>query len=894
MRMAVPELDAGLFTTDGELVIRSWNGWLARVTGIGAEEAVGRPLATLFPEIEARGLLSRFRRVLAEGVVEVLSPRLHHYLIPCPPPFPSRRFPLMQQRVTILPLREGERVVGTMVLLEDVTARLEAEREPKATGMPEEVLVRGLREERWPSRQLALEQLAGEGGDETIRALLQLLQEGHEDLNVLTSVLHVLIHTDADITAPLCRFLEAPDAALRTYAALALGERRDREALPALLRALDDPDANVRYHAIEALGKLQATEAVDRLLQFVESRDFFLAFPALDALARIGDPGIAPRLVPLLRDELLRAAAVDVLGHLGDADVVAPLVALLGEPGMPVRTIALALATLYDRYEAQYGEGAVIAELARDALDARAVPPLLEEIREAQGDDLRPLALVLGWLEGPEVERALVRLLAEPAVHKEVVQALVRYGPRVTALLVDLLRSEDPGIGRAAAVALGRIGDPAAVPALVEALSGEEGLAIEAAGALARIGDRRACEPLLALLGHPNAAVRRAAIGALNSLGHPEMPGRIREMLLDPDPRVRESATRIAGYFAYPECRERLLERCQDEDEAVRSAAVEVLPYLEEARSMALLARALREDTPRVRAAAARALGQVEGGDALTALLEALGDTEPWVRYQAVRAIERHASPEAVEPLAQLVRSDSAIPVRAAAIEALGAIGGSRVVALLAPLVDAEEADLARSAIAALGRIAHPDAILPLLEALRSPDVMRRVEAAAALGRHAESGVVELLQWTAAVDPDPRVVQAAVDALERMATPEALAALLSLSADPGRHEVCIRALARPSQGRIEALARGLHHPNPAVRCAVVEVLARLKHPAASDLLAGALEDGHPSVRLAAVTALARLGNRRAEQRVAALAREDPDLVVRRAARQALGLRQEEG
>lgn len=890
----VSGLEAGLFTTDEELVIRSWNEWLVRATGMRAEEAVGRPLAALFPEIEARGLLVHFRRVVAEGVVEVLAPALHRYLIPCPPQAPSRRFRYMQQRVTIVPLRDGGRIRGTIVLLEDVTARLEVEHEGRPQGEPVEALVKALGEERWAVRRAAVEQLAIGGEDETVQTLLGLLREGHQDLTVLTSVLHVLTQTDADVTEPLVRLLGAPDVDLRIYAALALGERRDRRAIPALLRALEDPDANVRYHAIEALGKLRAAEAVEQLLQIVETRDFFLAFPALDALAQIGDPAVAPRLVPLLRDKALCAPAADALGCLGDAGVVGPLVALLSEPGAPVRTVARALAALYDRYEAGYGEGVLVADLARGAFEGQVVQPLLEEIRSAQGEDLRALALVLGWLEGPEVERALVQLLGEPSVQKEVVQALVRYGPRVTALLVEQLHAEEPATRRAAAVALGRIGDPAAVPALVEALSGDTELAIDAAGALAQIGDRRAFEPLLGLLGHPNAALRRAAIAALNSLGHPEMAGRVRELLLDPDPRVRESATRIAGYFAYPECLERLLERCEDGDEAVRCAALESVPYLEDVSATAILRRALREDTPRVRAAAARALGQVEGKEALESLLEALQDPDPWVRYQAVRSLERHASPEALDALARLVQGDPAIPVRAAAVEALGAIGGARAAALLAPLAEAEEADLARSAIAALGRISHPDALAPLLEALRSSDAARRAEAALALGKHGGAGTAELLQWAAAVDPDSRVVQAAVDALEEMGTPEAIAALISLTVEPGRREACVQALARLGREYPEALADGLRHPNPTVRCALVEALARAKHHAASELLAEALRDPHPSVRLAAVTAFRRLGNRRVERKLLALAREDPDPAVRRAAQQALGPWGEEG
>jgi HEAT repeat protein len=47
--------------------------------------------------------------------------------------------------------------------------------------------------------------------------------------------------------------------------AWALGEIRDRRAIPALISALRDPDALVRVSAIDALVKLDATEALPHL-----------------------------------------------------------------------------------------------------------------------------------------------------------------------------------------------------------------------------------------------------------------------------------------------------------------------------------------------------------------------------------------------------------------------------------------------------------------------------------------------------------------------------------------------------------------------------------------------------------------------------------------------------
>lgn len=716
----------GVFTTDASLVIQIWDAALARLTGIPADAARGKPLAELLPHVGESRLLARFRRVLDEGVVEVLAPAFHHYLIPCPPSAPSKLFDRMQQRVTIAPLREDERTVGALVTVEDVTARIERERglsEQLARAdagerlsaartlaedeslEPAQPLLAALGDESWRVRRVAVEGLARRAAPDAIAALLTSVRENHQNLALLNSALQVLAMSDVDTLSQLVEFLNDEDADLRMQAALALGEQRDGRAVPALLGALEDADTNVRYHAIEALGKLRAAEAADALARVAETRDFFLAFPALDALAQVGDARSAPRVVPLLEDELLREAAADVLGRLGDEETVAPLAALLNTPHAPAPTVAQALAALHDRYEKLYGEGAYIADLTRAAIGPTGAQNLLEALGESNSGELRPLALVVGWLEGAAVERALTRLLGHADARGEVVEALVRHGPRVTELLVEQLGSEDLEIRKSAVVALGRIGDARATPALIAVLDEDPELVIPAADALAKIGDPRAFGALLALVGDPHAAVRQAAVGALNSLGLPEMPGHVLPLLEDADPNVRESAVKIAGYFGYTECVELLLERCRDEDERVRRAAVEHLPFLEDERAAPALVRALRNGTPKVRAAAAGAMALAEGPEVSAALIEALGDEDSWVRYFAARSLGRQLMAESTDALAALARDDSANHVRIAAVEALGRIGGETAVRVITPLLKSDEPDLVRVAVEALGKL---------------------------------------------------------------------------------------------------------------------------------------------------------------------------------------------
>jgi HEAT repeat protein len=685
----------GIFTTDTNLILCSWDDWLAEATGISAETARGQRLEALFPDLERRGLLMRFHRVLADGVVELLAPALHHYLFACAPSAPSSRFDRMQQRVTIAPLSEEERIIGAMVTVEDVTARIERERDlSEQLASPDQAvrvqaaqaladegaldldhpLMSALGDASWRVRRLAVEGLARRGGQEALKSLLHALRDEHRNLSVLNSALQVLALSGVDAVAPLAECLSGADTDLRIYAAHALGDQRDPRAVAPLVRALADADVNVRYHAIEALGKLQAADAVDALVGVVESGDFYLIFPALDALTRIGDARVTPKITPLLEDEMLCVPAAEALGQLGDEEAVAPLVTLLNKENAPALVVAESLAALYNRQEKLNGSGRTIADLTRRAINSTGTQNLLNRLNDASDDELKAIAMALGWLEGEVVERALARLLGHTAARKEVVEALARYGSRVTDLLIEQLDNDDLETRQAAVIVMGRIGDARAVPALVRELTDDPEMAIAAAGALAKIGDRRAFEALIELIGHSQAAVRQAVVAAINSIGHPDMPARAIELLNDPDPHVRESAVKIAGYFGYPQCSELLFERCRDADENVRRAAIEHIPFLDDDRILTILADALRSDTARVRASAAQALGQVEHPRTPALLLAALNDADPWVRYFVARSIGRHAYGESVDALTRVAERDPADHVRIAATDALARI----------------------------------------------------------------------------------------------------------------------------------------------------------------------------------------------------------------------------
>lgn len=887
---------AGVFTTDLGLVVQSWDRWLEDATGVAEGDVIGRALTDLYPDLEERGLLARLRRAASAGTVEVLAPAFHGYLLPCPPRPASAHFAHMQQHVTVAPLRIGDEIVGVSVTIEDVTARRERDRELAtqlaspddavrlhavrvlgAEDGPVDSLAGALGDASWRVRRAAAEGLARGRDDAAVRALLAAVRERHRDPAVLNAALAALVGARHEVVAPLAELLGAADsdADVRTYAALALGLLEDRRAVPALLRALGDDDANVRFHATEALGRIRSREAAHPVAEVAESRDFAVAFAALDALALIAEPSVAPRLVPLLDDDLLQAAAAEALGRLGGEEAAGPLAGLLAVPDAPVPEVARALATLHARLEEAHGEGRLVEYAVRAVVTPSGVRALIDALARASDDERHGLVVVLGWLDADGVEDALAGTLSQPGARRAAADTLARRGASAVAALRRALATDDDEARKAAAAALGRIGSPDAVPALLGLLDAAPEVAVIAAGALGSIGDPRAFEPLVEHLDDAHAAVRQAAVAALDSIAHPDTPARVRLLLDDPSPRVREAAARIAGYLGHSGSLEPVLARCEDGDEAVRRTAVEQLAHAEDPRARATLLAALATGTPGVRAAAVRALGHVEPAHSLPAVLTACDDADTWVRYYAARSAGRHRRAEAVPTLVRLVHTDPVPPVRIAALDALVEIGAADGLAVAAPLAADPDTMLARAALLALGGSDDPATLPPLLAALAADDHGRQLAALDALGRRRDPAAVPVVAELARADGDPEVTARALETLARMDDAAAIAALVAIAADPRRTPAAVSALARLDERQVAWVGDGLAHPEVHVRCAVIEALGRMPHRAAQPLLAGALEDPAPAVRLAAAHALHRIDLRAARATDRARTNEHP-------------------
>ena len=114
----------GLFATDADLRVIVWNRWMEIHTRRQAADVIGRPLFQLYPDLVSRGIDGRYQDALREGRISTLSHGLHGYIIPVAPTHADLGLMEMPQSGRIAPLRDGETVMGTVTVVENVSERL--------------------------------------------------------------------------------------------------------------------------------------------------------------------------------------------------------------------------------------------------------------------------------------------------------------------------------------------------------------------------------------------------------------------------------------------------------------------------------------------------------------------------------------------------------------------------------------------------------------------------------------------------------------------------------------------------------------------------------------------------------------------------------------------------
>ncbi|XXY20342.1 HEAT repeat domain-containing protein [Sorangium sp. So ce216] len=681
------------------------------------------------------------------------------------------------------------------------------------------------------------------------------------------------------------------DARLRLAACDVIRAAPTDRSVVALGRVLGDPDPHVRLAAAAAMGAAGLPDAVSPLLGHLDDTAPEVRAEVARALGRIGDARAVVPLIGKVQDSVpeVRRATSRALGELGDARAVSALILALQDASQDVRVEAVAA---LGRLRSDEATSAIADLVAASPGAAGAFGGARPADSSASSNDAREAALrALGRIGSDAAVKVLLAALAkdDPAAPRSAVRdALVSAGKQaatvIPALIAALAAAPSGNTAAGAALVLGELEAREGLPALVRGM--QRGVVPLRHGlrALGALGDPAALPSVLELLGDADPSVRREAIRTATALLDPARPdGRAvdpaRALLVDPatPPDEKLALVQLLGRTGSPRAQAVLLPLAKARAAPLRLAVIEAL-------------------------GAARAAGKL-GAAVDAALLEALDDESADVRLRAAVSLSRVAGPGSARALLQRLTVAAEQDRGALGIALSGALsrvgdgkgatdansakdpGAPDLVRDVAAAV-ASAPDAARDALLeGLGRMPGQAAGAALARMAATAPIDDRRKIAEALAGHPEAAAA--LRKLAG-DADPGVRASAIWSLGAVGAADALPLLPPLLRDP---DAAVAGNAAGAIGRIAgragqparasaALCGALSDARPYVRANALAGLtvarARCDGAAARDLLA---RDPAEAVRLAAADHLAQGGADPDKRALARCASEDRNATV---------------
>jgi HEAT repeat protein len=407
------------------------------------------------------------------------------------------------------------------------------------------------------------------------------------------------------------------------WTGLSIVAGKSAENLKALVGKLSDGDPDVRTAAAKALGQVggsQTAALVAPLLTNAAATD-----AAQAALTNIGQPSVSyvcPMLAGASPD--LRAEIVNTLGSIGDLSGIPALLAQVNAPPPSPTVHRLAIIALADTILKSVPE-----KVSRPVPGAAAATPpkplTADQVKLAESTTSTFVttlsnpsedsfararsALALGRLGGPAAIASLVDSLNDfdSRVARASLTGIQQVGPSAVPALETAARNESLKERIAATWALGGIGDSTALAAIRQSLSDPApDVRLAAAASLGTSANPDAAPLLIPMLGDTNGLVASAASNSLHLLGGPAIPLLVSTL---------DSSNQGAAFYA---------------SSALRQIGDQAVPAIE---------RAVGSSSDSQKIWCAVTLGQIHDNAARPALTALAASTSPRVRWAANEAL---------------------------------------------------------------------------------------------------------------------------------------------------------------------------------------------------------------------------------------------------------------
>ncbi len=591
--------------------------------------------------------------------------------------------------------------------------------------------------------------------DDAVRSLMTLIRDAKDA--VANMAARSLSRHPKSSLALLIRLFGDKEWKMRSRAAMAI-KRMGTGAAEALKSALEDNDSNVRFWAAICLGNLRDRSHSKILLEKLQDRDIGVRIAALRALREIGDPHVASKLFEALSQpsEQIRDLIYDILKDFGTHSIP----------------------YLMESLSSEYWMGRALAAQALTEMGSEAIAPLVNAL-ESQDKERKYWAIrILGKMREKSAYPEIRRFLSDPdaEIRMAALEAMSSYqNPDSIALIIE--RFLDPAwvVRKHACKAMVKFGR-VAVNQLLSALNSiEEDVRYWALRSIGEIKPPGAYQQLIRLFKDKSWTIRKTTSDVLGTYGEEALMELTALATDSSDHEIRYWVLRSLGKIGSSISLPLLFKALEDQSEAIRDAAQKALAnYGSEVIDdlFALLKSDKRKllesvcstfqrmDKDVVVPKLCRNLGKFDEhisywirrtltgfkDQARPLILQMLNSKAEEVRRQAILAVGQLGIQKDADQILPHLK-DEYWPARIASAETLGILGDSCAVSALLESLEDDDEDLATAAIVALGHIGDDSAVPGLISTLQRESWTLKFQAVKILGEfRASRAFVDLLK----------------------------------------------------------------------------------------------------------------------------------------------------
>lgn len=590
---------------------------------------------------------------------------------------------------------------------------------------------------------------------EAVQSLMTLIRDSKDA--VANMAARSLSRNPRSSLALLIRMFSDKEWKMRSRAAMSI-KRMGPGASDALKSALEDNDSNVRFWAAICMGNLRDRSHSKLLLEKLQDRDIGVRIAALRALREIGDPNVASKLFEALSQpsEIIRDLIYEILKDFGTHSIPYLMESLSSEYWMGRALAAQALTDmgsdavvpLVSALESQDKERKYWAVRILGKMQEKSAYPEIRKFLSDPDSEIRMAALeAVGSYLNPDAIPMIIERFLDPAwvVRKHACKAMIKFGAKAIPQLIKALSSIEEDVRYWSLRSIGDIKPSGIYPHLIKLFKDKSWtIRKTTSDVLGAYGEEALMELTALATDSADPEIRYWVLRSLGKIGSSISLPLLFKALEDPSEAIRDAAQKALANYG-EEVVEDLFSLLKSDNRKLLESVSITFQRMDKEIILGKLCRNLGKYDEHVSYWIRRTLIAFKD-EARRAVIQLLNGKAEEVRRQAILCIGQFKNADDGELVLPHLK-DEFWPARIASAETLGILGDPAAINPLLESLEDDDEDLAMASIVALGRIGDEKAIPGLISTLQRESWTLKFQAIKILGEmRASRAFVDLLK----------------------------------------------------------------------------------------------------------------------------------------------------